>query len=59
MMQAYTDGDIVGVIKKSLLSSDTALEKFSALCDNEDCDHFGKEEMYEIMSYMMDRYANM
>ena len=59
MMQAYTDGDIVDVIKKGLLSSGIAFDKFAALCDNEYCGSFDKDDIRDIMSYTMDRYANM
>ena len=59
MMQAYTDGDIVLVIKKALLSSDKVFEEFSKLCDNEYCASYGEEDIRNMMSYMMMRYANM
>ena len=59
MMQAHTDGDIVDIIKKALLSSDIVVAKFSPLCNNESCESFSKEDVYKLMSYMMQRYANM
>ena len=58
-MQAHIDGDIIDIIKKALLSSDIVFEKFAILRDNEYCESFGKDEVYEIMSYMIERYANM
>jgi len=33
MMQAYTDGDIVLIIKEGLLSNDKVFEEFSKLCN--------------------------
>ena len=59
MMQAHTDGDTIDIIKKAPLSSDMVFEKFATLCDNAYCESFGKDEVYEIMKYMMERYANM
>ena len=59
MIQAHTDGVIIDITKKALLSSDMVFEKFVTLCDNKYCESFGKDEVYEIMSYMMEGYANM
>ena len=58
-MQAYTDGDIVLVIKKALLSSNKVFEEFSKLCDNEYCASYGEEDIRNMMRYMMMRFANM
>ena len=59
MLRAYADGDIVVVIKNSLLSSELAVSKFMALCDNDQCDSITEDGKTEIMKYMMERYANM
>ena len=59
MMQAYTDGDIVVIIKKSLLTNDKVCEEFTKLCDNEHCACYGEEDVHNIMNYVMTRYANM
>ena len=59
MMRAYADGDIVDKIKRSLLSSDVAIEKFTTLFDNERCQSFTDADKQEVMKYMMERYANM
>ena len=59
MMRAYADGDIVIQIKRSLLSNSVAIEKFDALCNNDSCESFSQEDRLKIMSYLMERYANM
>jgi len=60
MMRAYADGDIVIQIKRSLLSNSVAIEKFDALCNNDSCESFSREDRLKIMSYfLMERNANM
>ena len=45
--------------KQSLLSSDVAIGKFTALYDNEQCQSFTDADEQEVMKYVMERYANM
>ena len=59
MMGAYADGDIVDKIKTSLLAKKLALDKFIALCDNDDCESFTEDDKKGITKYITKRNANM
>ncbi len=55
MMLAYKDGNIISIIKTSILSNNGAWERFDALflSDVVEC------ECQCVMAFIMERYANM
>lgn len=59
MMRAHADGKIVDKIMQSILSSESAVEKFSALCDNQHCSSLTEDDQKQIMKYMLERYSHM
>ena len=60
-MRTYADGDIINEIKTSLLKSDHVTNQFSLLFDESSplCDTISGDDQPEILSYILDRYANM
>lgn len=56
MMLAYNGGDIISKIKLSILSNNSARERFAALFDS---DVPNVETQQAVMEYILDRYANM
>lgn len=56
MSMAYSDGDIIAVIKNSILSNDSALDKFAVLFNGE---IVGEEDRRALMEYVIRKYANM
>ena len=59
MMRAYADGNIIDIIRSSLLSNDMVVQKSNLLFNNTSCCSISEDEKPEIMKYLMDRYANM
>ena len=56
MLTAYSDGDIIAVIKNIILSNDSALDKFAVLFN---CEMVGEEDRRSLMEYVVGKYANM
>jgi len=65
MMMAHADGDVIGEIKSQVLQSETAICKFTKVCnctaaDDEDAaEPFTEEEVKALLDYVMTRFANM
>ncbi|KAL9181669.1 hypothetical protein ACHAXT_012012 [Thalassiosira profunda] len=57
MMMAYVEGNLIHLIKTKILASDVVVDQFAKLC-NEDGER-DADEMQLLLSYIMDRYANM
>ena len=56
MLTAYSDGDIIAVIKNSILSNDSALDKYAVLFNGE---IVREEDRRALMGYVLGKYANM
>jgi hypothetical protein len=58
MLMGHPEGNIIQVIKSSILGSDLALQKFDRLCIDDE-HQYSAEEKRLLLQYVMDRYANM
>ena len=56
MLTAYSDGDIIAVIKNSIISNDSALDKFAILFNGE---MVKEEDRRSLIEYVVGKYANM
>ena len=60
MMMAYSDGDIIHVIKIALVDNEEAFQKFGEICNNDENDElFTDDELKSLLKYVLERYANM
>ena len=55
IIRTYADGDIMNAILSSILKNKHLERKFRSLC----ADNVGTKEQQQIMTYLMERYANM